>query len=148
MVRLHRMVVVAFFVCAGLVASTTPAQAVTFLGSCPGNNYLTIWLDATASYSVNGVWHNWYDVGGAIRNNPFGQDGGLGNQNNVDLYLFQDGAQNWAAFSPDNIHPGDGFSRNPNRSLPEWSNVQARVIGIFDKPFATDPQCPWWSPMT
>ena len=55
-VRLYRMVAVAFIVCAGFVASVTPAQAVTFTGSCPGNNYLTIWLDASASYSVNGAW--------------------------------------------------------------------------------------------
>lgn len=137
-----------FLTCVGLVLSITPANAVTHYGRCYGNNYLTIWLDTAASYSVNGAWHYWYEMTGVIRNNPFGTDGNLGNQNNVDLYLYQDGAQNWAAFSPDNIPPGGGFSRNPNRSLPEWSNVQARVTGIFDKPFVTDPRCTWWSPMT
>jgi len=29
---------------------------------------------------------------------------------------------------------GLGPAANPNRSLPEWSNVQARVTAIFDKP--------------
>lgn len=133
--------------CAGLLASITPAQAETFNGRCYGNNYLSIWLDASISYTIEGQWHRWGPFGGAIRNNPFLPESNLGNKNNVDLYLYQDGAQNWTAFSPDNIQPGGGFSANPQRLLPEWSAEQGKVIGIFDKPLVTDPQCPWLTPV-
>jgi hypothetical protein len=144
--KLRKAALVASVVIGALLISGAPARADTLAGRCYGNVEGSIWLDAAASYTVDGSgWQNWYAITGVIRNDPFAPNSGVGNKNNVDLYLYQDGAQNWTSFSPDNIPLYGGWSANPNRSLPPWSAVQARVTGIFDKPLQSDPRCTWWS---
>jgi hypothetical protein len=141
-------VLVALIAAGALFVSATPAQADTYYGRCYGNVEFSIWVDTVASYSVDASnWQTWYWIAGSIRHDPFAPNSHLGNQNNVDLYLYQDGAQNWARFSPDSIPPMGGFGANPNRYLPDFSDVQARVTGIFDKPWVTDPRCHWYSPV-
>lgn len=139
--------VVAVMTAVALFATATPASATTFSGLCYGNNESSIWLEALASYSTDGSWDHWYSVAGVISNDPFRPGSDLGDQNNIDLYLYQDGAQNWTSFSPDSMSIGEIWAANPNRYFPIISNVQARATGIFDKWLAPDPRCSWYSPI-
>jgi hypothetical protein len=143
---LRNAAVVALVALGTVVAVGTPAQADTVAGSCYDNVYGVNRLDASAIYWVDGTGEFWVFMEGSIHGRPFTTGGNLGNQNNVNLRLVQDGGQIWAKNSPDNIPDGGGFSGNPNKHTPSWSVAQARVEGVFDRRHEDDPRCEWWSP--
>jgi hypothetical protein len=116
------------------LAMGTPVQANTLNGSCGDGKGDQ--LNAYADYTVGGDgWSTWTKFAGK----PYGP--GNGNSNNVNFYLYQDGAQNWTNFSPDNVHNGAWYQANSNIHMPPWSYVEIRWEGIFDWPLSGDPDC-------
>jgi hypothetical protein len=134
MSSLRRTCVVAL--AAGLVTLglAAPARADRVSGSCLSGSGDR--LTAYADFTVGGDgWRTWYYFAGR----PY--RAGNGNSNNVNFYFYQDGAQHWTNFSPDNVHNGAWYTAGANIHMPPWSYQEVRWEAIFDWSFAGDPDC-------
>lgn len=135
MLKIKIAAAVVLALCASGLALATPAQADTVSGSCStwaGN------LEGNAHFTRDGSgWRNWYLFAGKLH-------GSLGNNNNVDFFFYQDYAQHWTNWSPDNVRPDTWYSAGANINMPPFSIQQARWMGTFDVA-GPDPRCSAWS---
>jgi hypothetical protein len=134
MTTLRRIAAVALAAGAAATVLAGPAHAETVSGSCnsgQGDN-----LNAFAQFTVGSDgWRTWYRFGGR----PYGQ--GNGNSNNVNFYFYQDAAQHWTNFSPDNVHNGTWYTVGAGIHMPPWSAQEVQWEGIFDHSWEPDPNC-------
>lgn len=130
----------ALALCVSGLALAAPAQASigTVEGSC--STYAGT-LSGKAHFNRDDAtgWRNWYLFAGKV-------EGGVGNKNNLNFYFYQDYAQHWTHFSPDNVRKNQWYSVGANINMPPYSIQFARWEAIFDVNNGGDPTCAADSP--
>jgi hypothetical protein len=118
---------------AATFSPAAPAGAETLSAACTTDDY---YLSGTAFYApVNeGVSHSWYEF-------DYTLGGGMGDESNVHIRLYENSNLIWAYSSPDNRDDGSYIERpNPSPVVPASSGEAVQWTGIFDE-FGPDPRC-------